>query len=94
MLLQSGSEVPEWISHLPKASKLRRKQMGKVKRSDLVNPARKIGRADAIKKRFVLIPKSRTNFLSIGWCREMIVGSKRRGERLAAEAEQELSRFE
>lgn len=51
VLLQSGSSVPEWIPKLPKPSKLKRKQMGKVKRAEAVNPARRIGRSDAIKKR-------------------------------------------
>jgi ATP-dependent RNA helicase DDX52/ROK1 len=51
VLLQSGSPVPEWILKLPKPSKLKRKQMGKVKRAEAVNPARRIGRNDAIKKR-------------------------------------------
>ncbi|KAJ7293807.1 P-loop containing nucleoside triphosphate hydrolase protein [Mycena rebaudengoi] len=53
VLLQSGSTVPEWILKLPKPSKLKRRQMGKVKRAEIVNPARKIGRSDAIKKRQV-----------------------------------------
>nr|GAT43614.1 predicted protein [Mycena chlorophos] len=51
VLLQSGSTVPEWITKLPKPSKMKRRQMGKVKRDDGVNPARKIGRQDALKKR-------------------------------------------
>jgi len=51
VLLQSGSPVPEWILKLPKPSKLKRKAMGKVKRAEAVNPARRIGRNDAIKKR-------------------------------------------
>ncbi|KAI0005368.1 P-loop containing nucleoside triphosphate hydrolase protein [Russula compacta] len=51
VLLQSGSPVPEWILKLPKPSKLKRKEMGKVKRAEVVNPARRIGRNDAIKKR-------------------------------------------
>lgn len=53
VLLQSGSPVPEWILKLPKPSKMKRRQMGKVKRADTVNAARKIGRSDAIKKRSV-----------------------------------------
>ncbi|KAF8480840.1 P-loop containing nucleoside triphosphate hydrolase protein [Russula ochroleuca] len=51
VLSQSGSSVPEWILKLPKPSKLKRKEMGKVKRAEVVNPARRIGRNDAIKKR-------------------------------------------
>ncbi|KZT42784.1 P-loop containing nucleoside triphosphate hydrolase protein [Sistotremastrum suecicum HHB10207 ss-3] len=55
VLLQSGSTVPEWILKLPKASKLKRRQMGKVKRGDQVTTSGRIGRADAIRKRFVCI---------------------------------------
>ncbi|KAJ8520593.1 hypothetical protein ONZ45_g2621 [Pleurotus djamor] len=51
VLLQSGSTVPEWMLKLPKPSKMKRKAMGKVKRAEVVNFARKIGRNDAIKKR-------------------------------------------
>ncbi|KAG6866249.1 hypothetical protein C0991_006836 [Blastosporella zonata] len=51
VLLQSGSQVPEWILKLPKPSKMKRRSMGKVKRPEFINPARKIGRSDAIKKR-------------------------------------------
>ncbi|KAF8139936.1 P-loop containing nucleoside triphosphate hydrolase protein [Boletus edulis] len=51
VLLQSGSSVPDWILKLPKPSKLKKKQMGKIKRAETVNAARKIGRNDAIKKR-------------------------------------------
>ncbi|KAL1663555.1 P-loop containing nucleoside triphosphate hydrolase protein [Schizophyllum commune] len=53
VLLQSGSTVPDWILKLPKPSKMKRKQMGKVKRAEIVNSARKIGKADAMKKRYV-----------------------------------------
>lgn len=38
---------------LPKPSKMKRREMGKVKRADAVNNARRVGRADAIKKRYV-----------------------------------------
>ncbi|KDQ54901.1 hypothetical protein JAAARDRAFT_134603 [Jaapia argillacea MUCL 33604] len=51
VLLQSGSPVADWILKLPKPSKMKRKAMGKVKRGDFVNEARRIGRGDAIKKR-------------------------------------------
>ncbi|CAA7259991.1 unnamed protein product [Cyclocybe aegerita] len=51
VILQSGFTVPDWILKLPKPSKLKRRQMGKVKRPDIVNPARKVGRRDAVKKR-------------------------------------------
>jgi ATP-dependent RNA helicase DDX52/ROK1 len=47
---------------LPKPSKLKRRQMGKVKRAETVNAARKIGRADAIKKRFVVFNERHVNF--------------------------------
>lgn len=53
VLLQSGSPVPEWILKLPKPSKMKRREMGKVKRAEAVNNARRIGRGDAIKKRCV-----------------------------------------
>ncbi|EIW86386.1 P-loop containing nucleoside triphosphate hydrolase protein [Coniophora puteana RWD-64-598 SS2] len=51
VILQSGSTVPEWMIKLPKPSKMRKKQMGRVKRAETVNVARKIGRNDALKKR-------------------------------------------
>ncbi|KIY67513.1 P-loop containing nucleoside triphosphate hydrolase protein [Cylindrobasidium torrendii FP15055 ss-10] len=51
VLLQSGSPVPEWISKLPKPSKMKRKQMGKVARGDSVNWARNVGKRDAVKRR-------------------------------------------
>jgi len=51
VLLQSGSPVPEWVAKLPKPSKMKRKQMGRVKRPDAVNKARYIGRNQALKKR-------------------------------------------
>ena len=54
VLLQSGSSVPDWILKLPKPSKMKRRQMGKVKRLETVNSARKIGRNDAVKKRYAI----------------------------------------
>ncbi|KAL1952318.1 hypothetical protein VTO73DRAFT_1467 [Trametes versicolor] len=59
VLLQSGSPVPEWILKLPKPSKMKRKQMGKVKRAETVNNARHIGRKDAIKKRDMIAGSKR-----------------------------------
>ncbi|CAK5279910.1 unnamed protein product [Mycena citricolor] len=59
VLLQSGSQVPEWITKLPKPSKMKRKQMGKVKRTEFVNPHRKIGRRDAIKMRDMIAGSKR-----------------------------------
>lgn len=59
VLLQSGSTVPDWILKLPKPSKMKRKQMGKVKRAENVNSARKIGRADAMKKRDMIAGSKR-----------------------------------
>ncbi|KAH9850665.1 P-loop containing nucleoside triphosphate hydrolase protein [Lenzites betulinus] len=59
VLLQSGSTVPEWILKLPKPSKMKRKQMGKVKRAEAVNNARRIGRMDAIKKRDMIAGSKR-----------------------------------
>jgi len=66
VLLQSGSPVPEWILRLPKPSKLRRKQMGKVKRAEAVNPARRIGRSDAIKKRDMIAGSRRRKEKTLG----------------------------
>ena len=43
--------MPDWILKFPKPSKMKRRDMGKVKRADAVNNARRIGRSDAIKKR-------------------------------------------
>jgi len=59
VLLQSGSTVPQWILKLPKPSKMRRKLMGKVNRPSLVNPARNVGRLDAIKKRDMIAGSKR-----------------------------------
>ncbi|KAI0666243.1 P-loop containing nucleoside triphosphate hydrolase protein [Trametes maxima] len=59
VLLQSGSTVPEWILKLPKPSKMKRRQMGKVKRAEAVNNARRIGRMDAIKKRDMIAGSKR-----------------------------------
>jgi len=50
VILQSGSTVPDWMLKLPKPSKMKRKQMGKVNRPDEVNPARNCFRRDAVKK--------------------------------------------
>ncbi|KAG7450131.1 P-loop containing nucleoside triphosphate hydrolase protein [Guyanagaster necrorhizus] len=59
VLLQSGSPVPEWITKLPKPSKLKRRQMGKVARAEVVNTARRIGRQAAIKKRDMIAGSKR-----------------------------------
>ncbi|KAF8912927.1 P-loop containing nucleoside triphosphate hydrolase protein [Gymnopilus junonius] len=59
IILQSGSSVPDWILKLPKPSKLKRRQMGKTKRPDAVNPARFVGRRDAIKKRDMIMGSKR-----------------------------------
>ncbi|KAI0344066.1 P-loop containing nucleoside triphosphate hydrolase protein [Trametopsis cervina] len=59
VILQSGSTVPEWMLKLPKPSKLKRREMGKIKRADTVNSARRIGRADAIKKRDMIAGSKR-----------------------------------
>jgi len=65
VLLQSGSTVPDWILKLPKPSKLKRRQMGKVNRPDAVNPARYLGRRDSVKQReMVLGSKRRKSRLS------------------------------
>ncbi|KAK0233766.1 P-loop containing nucleoside triphosphate hydrolase protein [Armillaria fumosa] len=59
VLLQSGSPVPEWITKLPKPSKLKRRQMGKVARAETVNTARRIGRQAAVKKRDMIAGSKR-----------------------------------
>ncbi|KAL0581368.1 RNA-dependent ATPase rok1 [Marasmius crinis-equi] len=59
VLLQSGSPVPEWIMKLPKPSKMKRREMGKAARGEMVNPARKIGRNDAMKKREMIAGSKR-----------------------------------
>ncbi|KAJ4485535.1 P-loop containing nucleoside triphosphate hydrolase protein [Lentinula aciculospora] len=59
VILQSGQSVPEWITKLPKPSKMKRKQMGKAKHPEMVNAARKIGRNDAIKKREMIAGSKR-----------------------------------
>ncbi|KIY45218.1 P-loop containing nucleoside triphosphate hydrolase protein [Fistulina hepatica ATCC 64428] len=59
VLLQSGSTVPDWITKLPKPSKMKRRQMGKVKRSEHVNSARSVGRNDAVKKREMIAASKR-----------------------------------
>ncbi|KAJ2933602.1 hypothetical protein H1R20_g3509, partial [Candolleomyces eurysporus] len=51
VILQSGSTAPDWMLKLPKPSKMKRRQMGKVKRPEIVNSARKVGRREALKKR-------------------------------------------
>ncbi|KAF9072712.1 P-loop containing nucleoside triphosphate hydrolase protein [Rhodocollybia butyracea] len=59
VIMQSGQSVPEWITKLPKPSKMKRKQMGKTKRAEMVNAARKIGRSDALKKREMIAGSKR-----------------------------------
>ncbi|KAH8086609.1 P-loop containing nucleoside triphosphate hydrolase protein [Cristinia sonorae] len=59
VILQSGSTVPEWILKLPKPSKMKRKEMGKVKRPETVQEARRVGRSDAIKKRDIITGSKR-----------------------------------
>ncbi|KAI0809269.1 P-loop containing nucleoside triphosphate hydrolase protein [Irpex lacteus] len=59
VILQSGSTVPDWVLKLPKPSKMKRREMGKVKRADAVNSARRVGRADAIKKRDMIAGSKR-----------------------------------
>ncbi|THH30173.1 hypothetical protein EUX98_g4010 [Antrodiella citrinella] len=59
VLLQSGSSVPEWMTKLPKPSKMKRKQMGKVKRPEHVQAAQRLGRSDALKKRDMIAGSKR-----------------------------------
>ncbi|EEB93277.1 hypothetical protein MPER_08091, partial [Moniliophthora perniciosa FA553] len=55
----SGSPVPDWILKLPKPSKMKRREMGKIARSELVNPARNIGKKDASKKKEMIAGSKR-----------------------------------
>jgi len=59
VILQSGQTVADWIIKLPKPSKMKRKTMGKVKRPEIVNNARKVGRQDVIKKRDMIAGSKR-----------------------------------
>ncbi|EJD04257.1 P-loop containing nucleoside triphosphate hydrolase protein [Fomitiporia mediterranea MF3/22] len=51
VLLQSGSTVPEWMLKLPKPSRMKRRDMGKIERGDAVTKSDRIGRMIAVKKR-------------------------------------------
>ncbi|PVG02600.1 putative ROK1-ATP-dependent RNA helicase [Serendipita vermifera] len=61
VLLQSGQTVPEWMVKLPKASRLKRKQMGKAQhRITSVGPkGENVGRALALKKRDMIAASKR-----------------------------------
>ncbi|KAL4250098.1 ATP-dependent RNA helicase ROK1 [Abortiporus biennis] len=59
VILQSGSTVPEWILKLPKPSKMKRRNMGKVKRPSTVTDANRIGRRDALKKKEMIAGSKR-----------------------------------
>ncbi|KAF5312427.1 hypothetical protein D9619_003068 [Psilocybe cf. subviscida] len=59
VILQSGFTVPEWIAKLPKPSKMKRRQMGKTKRPDIVNPSRHVGRRDSVKRRDMVMGSKR-----------------------------------
>ncbi|KAJ3480162.1 hypothetical protein NLI96_g8549 [Meripilus lineatus] len=59
VILQSGSSVPDWITKLPKPSKMKRRAMGKVKRADVVTNAHRIGKGDAVKKREMIAGSKR-----------------------------------
>lgn len=52
VILQAGQTVPDWITKLPKPSRMKRKAMGKIKRPEIVNQDRGIGRQNAIKKQY------------------------------------------
>jgi len=80
-MLQAGQSIPDWITKLPKPSKMKRKTMGKMKRPESVNEVRKIDRQSAIKSGminydmlFSLLTKSR----------DMIAGSKHQKVKAAA----------
>ena len=47
--------MPEWILKLPKPSKMKRREMGKANRGKTVTKDGRIGRNDAIKRRFVYL---------------------------------------
>lgn len=66
---------------------MKRRSMGKVKRSDIVNNARKVGRSEAIKKRQVVYCVGATSpLLDDFLChRDMIAGSKRRKDKVDTE---------
>lgn len=51
VLLQSGSTAPEWMLKLPKPSKMKRREMGKVKRGNFVTKDGRVGRSQAIRKK-------------------------------------------
>lgn len=55
--------------------------MGKVKRAEIVNPARKIGRSDAIKKRQACFASELDVSSHLETLRDMVAGSKRRAAR-------------
>ncbi|KAJ3575900.1 hypothetical protein NP233_g782 [Leucocoprinus birnbaumii] len=59
VILQAGQTVPDWIIKLPKPSRMKRRVMGKVKRPEVVNDARKIGRQDAVKRREMIAGSKR-----------------------------------
>jgi hypothetical protein len=82
VLAQSGSIVPDWILKLPKPSKLKRRQMGKTKRDDIVTFAGRVGRAEAIRKRYVLreLIGHAIYLTYLRTFRDMVAGSKRRAE--------------
>ena len=61
---------------------MKRKEMGKVKRPEIVHEARRIGRADAMKKRYESHMKCflyLAHLMNIN--RDMVAGSKRRTEK-------------
>lgn len=72
VILQAGQSVPDWILKLPKPSKMKRKAMGKVKRPEVVNNARKIGRQDAIKRRDMIAGSKRRKAKATGGATQRI----------------------
>lgn len=83
VILQSGFTVPDWMLKLPKPSKMKRKQMGKVKRPEMVNPARFVGRRDAVKKRYVFCITGGLIYITVPFHSNMILGSKRRAAKVS-----------
>jgi len=70
VLSQSGSPVPEWITKLPKPSKLNRRNMGKTPRPTRVNFDSHIGRGQAIWKRDMISASKRRTRLEDGLLKE------------------------
>jgi ATP-dependent RNA helicase DDX52/ROK1 len=87
--MQSGQAVPDWIIKLPKPSKMKRKAMGKVKRPEIVNNARNIGRQDAMKKRYAFSEWVVVKVHPAAFVSDIIATSKRGKTKTISEVEQQ-----